>query len=209
VQSDTSFVIKVYQNKFAKSKIMEPRMLLTLTPETAMSSKDMNRDGRHNFAKSYLKAIYGIDNTENQSEVLYRTKKGGKCLILCGKSKNAWQAIRASNFDMMKRDDVIVYHNIQSGVTLSFFKHELFELNDAGFLNWGTTEQKEGGTVTRFLIQTKEVDGQHYLYLYAKGSNKITIKAQPLIDRVCKTGDHIGKTNLLFDGITLIRPNKN
>jgi hypothetical protein len=173
-----------------------------------MSSKDMSRDGRHNFAKSYLKANYGIKDAKEQSEVVYSVKNNGKCLILCGKTKNAWQAIRASNFDCLKGNDVIVYHNMISNITLSFFKHELFELNDAGYINFGVTKAADGSTVTRFLIQSKEIDGEHYLYLYSKGSNSITIKTQPIIDRNCKAGDPIGRENLLFDGITLIRDNK-
>ena len=168
-----------------------------------------DRSARHEFAKTYLKKTYGHIQTKDQNEVVYKMKGGKKVMILAGQTQSGFQAIRASNFDMLAKNDVIIVYNITAGVAIPFFKHELFELLEAGFIHWSSTYSGEKQTtVTRLLVQTM-VDGSNVrLYFSSVGSNSITIRTKALLNRQAKSGDEIGHENLLFDGITLLRDKK-
>ncbi len=174
----------------------------------AKGSKD--RAARHEFARTYLKKTYGHTQERDQHEVVYKLKGGRKVMILAGQTETGFQAIRAANFDMLSKNDVIIVYNVASGIAIPFFKHELFELLEAGYIHWASTYSGEKtSSVTRILVQVMTDGSENYLYFSSVGSNSITIKARDMLKRQAKSGDDIGRQNLLFDGITLLRERTN
>lgn len=168
-------------------------------------SKDMSRDLRHQFAKEYLFKNYGIRSKE-QSAVIYKLRDGRKCLLLVGKTETAFQAIRSANFDSLKKNDVIVCYNASTGVMVSFFKQELYELLECGYISWHSSLSKKTGTTsTRLLVQFTQVDGKTFLYMSSSGSDSMMIDIKELQSRNSKSGDAIGTINLLVGGMTYIR----
>jgi hypothetical protein len=171
----------------------------------AMSKKDMSRDLRHAFAEEFLYKNYGI-KPKQQSSVIYKLRDGKKCLILVGKTNSAFQAIRSANFDMLRANDTIVFYNATTGVMVSFYKQELLELLECGYINWHSAiSGPEGFTTTRILLQLRERSGKPYLYFSSLGSTPLLIAIKDIQKRAAKSGDPIGDKNLLVGGMTYYR----
>jgi hypothetical protein len=170
-----------------------------------MSKKDMSRDLRHAFAEEFLYKNYGI-KPKTQGSVIYKLRDGKKCLILVGKTNSGFQAIRSANFDMLKKNDTIVFYNATTGVMVSFYKQELLELLECGYINWHSAASgSEGYTSTRILMQLREKGGKNYLYFSSLGSTPLLITIKDIQKRDAKSGDPIGDKNLLVGGMAYIR----